>query len=63
MKIVELHDKVNPDRVVPFDAEDYSAAVPYCGGAGLKLKDSDGLLLVHETPEEIEALVKSALAE
>ena len=59
MKLIDLHDFLNPTRVVPFDAADYSIALPYLGGAALKLKDSDVQVLVHETPEEIEALLKA----
>jgi aspartate 1-decarboxylase len=57
MRIVELHDKNNPSRVIPIDAEDFSIAVPYNGGAAVKLKDGDALYIVSETPEEVEALV------
>lgn len=60
MTIIDLHDKLNPTRVVPMAAEDFSIAVPYNGGSMLKLKGSDGMLFVHETPEEIEALITNA---
>jgi len=59
MKLIDLHDFLNPARVVVLDAADFSIALPYLGGCALKLKSADGQVLVHETPEEIEALLKA----
>jgi hypothetical protein len=53
MKLLVFHDYTNPDRVVPFDAEDFSLASPYLSGAALRTKSSDNPVYVHETPEEI----------
>jgi len=60
MKLIKLHDKLNPDRIVPFDAADFSAAFPYNGGSWLRLKDGDQMYPVSETPEQIMALVEEA---
>lgn len=57
MKIVRLHDLNNPSRIIPFDAADFSAAVPYLGGSALKLKDCEALIPVIETAEQIIALL------
>lgn len=58
MKIIELHDKNNPTQVIPLVADSFELAVPYLGGAGIKLKSSDAFIVVHETPEEIIALLQ-----
>ena len=60
MIIIKLHDKLNPERIVPFDAADFSMALPQLGGSALRLKSSDSLTLVAETPEQIIALMESA---
>ena len=60
MNLIELHDKNNPERVVPIDADDFSAAFPYLGGAMLRLKDGDALYPVAETPEAIAELLRAA---
>ena len=60
MHIVKLHDKLNPDRIVPIDAADFSAAFPYLGGSWLRLKDGDQLFPISETPEQIMALIEEA---
>jgi len=60
MKIIKLHDKNNPERIIPFDAADFSMAVPMLGGSALRLKSSDSLTQVLETPEEILDLLASA---
>jgi len=61
MKIVELHDRINPDRIVPFNAEQFLVALPYNGGSLLTLTDTQPVY-VKETPEEIVALLKEAEA-
>jgi len=58
MLIIELHDKNNPDRIVPFDAADFSIALPSLGGSLLKLKSDGGLIPVEETPDQILKLMK-----
>ena len=60
MKLIRLHDKINPDRVVPIDAADFSAAFPYLGGSWLRLKDGDQLFPISETPDQIYALIEEA---
>jgi len=59
MKIIKLHDLNNPTRIVPFDAADFSVAVPYLGGAALRLKSGDALIPVIETPEQILDLLEA----
>ena len=61
MKIVKLHDKLSPDRIVPIDAADFSGAFPNNGGSWLKLKDGDQLFPVAETPEEIMQLLEEVM--
>jgi len=59
MRLIELHDKNNPTRVIAIDADDFSAAVPHLDGSAVRLKDGDALYIVHETPEEIVELLKA----
>lgn len=61
MKVVHLHDHLNPDRIIPLDAEDFSCAVPFGSGSTVLRKETDLPLCVHETPEQVEALVEDAL--
>jgi hypothetical protein len=57
MKIITLHDAVNENEIVPFDAASFDIALPHLRGSMLKLKDSDALFAVRETPAEILALL------
>ena len=63
MKLIVLHDINNPDRVLPMDAEDFSAAQPYLGGALVYRKDSDTPLTVYETPEKVLEIIQGTQGE
>lgn len=58
MKLVVLHDINNPSQKIPFDSEDFDAAVPYGPGSAVRLKSSDQPIAVHETPDEVIALLE-----
>jgi hypothetical protein len=59
MKIIELHDHLNPTQVVPVDAESIKAVTPFGSGSSVLLADV-GVVAVHETPAQVEALMKEA---
>jgi len=63
VKILVLHDLNNPEKIVPFDMDDFSAAQPWNGGSWLKLKSSDAPLLVKESTEVILKLLERAQQE
>ena len=62
MKIIVLHDAVNPDQILPMDAEDFSAAWLQPNGSAIRLKDSDRELLVHEKTTEVLKIITEALS-
>lgn len=53
MKLLILHDQLNPTRQVPMDVEDFSTAQPAGSGSVVRTKSSDAGIFVKETPEEI----------
>ena len=61
MKLLVLHDSLNPVREIPMDAEDFSMAYPAGSGAAVKTKSSDQPVFVHETPEQVTLLLKEVL--
>ncbi len=61
MPFVNLHDHMNPNRVVPLVAEEISGVTPFASGSTVYRKGCDQVICVHETPEEVEALVNEAL--
>jgi hypothetical protein len=62
MKIVIFHDAMNPDQILPMDAEDFSAAWPQPNGSAVRLKSSDTCLLVHETTTEVLKIITEVLS-
>jgi hypothetical protein len=60
MRLIELHDVNNPSRVVPFDVDDFSSAIPMNQGCAVIRKDSDIITYVHESAEEVMLLVEGA---
>lgn len=58
MRLIILHDINNPSREVPLDPTDYSNAAPMNTGAAVRLKSSDVPILVHESPEEVRAIIE-----
>jgi hypothetical protein len=56
MRMIELHDHMNPTQVVPVDADAIEGVVPF--GSGSSLQPSSGNVIgVHETPEQVERIV------
>lgn len=58
MRLIELHDALNPTRIVSFDADDFSMAVPQTEGCAVLRKESDIVIWVHESAEEVMMLVE-----
>jgi hypothetical protein len=61
MRIIELHDVNSPNRVIPFDADYFSLALPQNQGCAVFAKDSTFALLVHESTEEVTMLVQGSI--
>jgi len=61
VRLVELHDALNPARVIPFDADDFSMAIPQTQGTGILRKDSDIVIWVHESSEEVMMLIQGSI--
>jgi hypothetical protein len=55
MRIIELHDHLNPTQVVPLDADAIEAVTPFGSGSSVGMA-SGQVYGVHEKPEEVEAL-------
>jgi len=58
VRLIELHDALNPARVIPFDADDFSTAIPQNTGCAVLRKESDIILYVHESSEEVMMLIE-----
>jgi hypothetical protein len=54
MRLITLHDHLNPSREVKVDADTITSIAPF--GSGSSVQSGMGLVGVHETPEEVEAL-------
>lgn len=58
MKLITLHDHLNPDQEVEVDAEQIVVISVF--GSGSALSMSNGSTIgVHETPSEVTQLVRS----
>jgi len=55
MKVILLHDHINPTQVVPVDGDSIQAVVPFGSGSSIQIA-SGGVVSVHETPLEVEKL-------
>lgn len=58
MRLLILHDIMNPQREIPIDADDFSAAAPFGQGSAVRIKSGDTPLAVHETPEQIIQMIR-----
>ena len=57
MRLVELHDINNPQRIIALDADDFSAAIPYGSGSAIMLKSNSQPIAVHESTTEVEEVI------
>ncbi len=58
MKMIMLHDHLNPDQEVLVDADSITSVVPF--GSGSAIQCGGGLVGVHENPQEVEEAVQNA---
>lgn len=61
MKLITLHDHLNPSTEVPVDAESITSVTPF--GSGSSVCDGTRLIGVHETPAEVRAIARAAVTE
>lgn len=54
MRIIDLHDHLNPTQVVPLDADQISGVSPL--GSGSAVTCAGVMYGVHESSSEVEAL-------
>jgi hypothetical protein len=57
MKLITLHDSINPDVEVIVDADSIVAITPFGSGSSIML--SGGTVGVHETAEQIMQVINS----
>jgi hypothetical protein len=55
MRIIELHDNLNPTQLVVLDADEVSGVGPF--GSGSVVQCGGVAYGVYETPTEVEALL------
>jgi hypothetical protein len=58
MRLISLHDHLNPDQEVEVDADSITSVTPF--GSGSSIMCGQGLVGVHETPHEVAEAVKNA---
>ncbi len=60
MKLIMLHDHLNPSQEVLLDADSITSVTPF--GSGSSIQCGSGLIGVHETPEEVAEAIRNASA-
>ena len=58
MKLITLHDHLNPTQEVMVDADSITSVVPF--GSGSSIQCGGGLIGVHETSSEVREAIKNA---
>ena len=58
MKMITLHDHLNPDQEVLVDADSITSVVPF--GSGSAIQCGAELIGVHETPQQVEEAIQNA---
>jgi hypothetical protein len=58
MKLIRLHDHLNPSQEVEIDADSITSVTPF--GSGSSIQCGQGLIGVHETPQQVRAAIQSA---
>ena len=58
MKLITLHDHLNPTREVLIDADSITSVTPF--GSGSSIQCGQGLVGVHESPEEVAELIRNS---
>jgi hypothetical protein len=58
MKLITLHDHLNPSQEVLVDADSIPSVTPF--GSGSSIQCGQGPVGVHETPHEVAEAIKNA---
>jgi hypothetical protein len=58
MKLITLHDHLNPNQEVLVDADSISSVTPF--GSGSSVQCASGLVGVHESPQEVAEVIRNA---
>ena len=58
MKLITLHDHLNPSQEVEVDADSITSITPF--GSGSSIQAGSALIAVHETPHEVAEIIKNA---
>jgi hypothetical protein len=58
MKMITLHDHLNPTQEVLVDADSITSVTPF--GSGSSVQSGQGLVGVHESPHEVAEAIKNA---
>ena len=57
MKLITLHDHMNPSQEVLMDADSITSVAPF--GSGSSIQCAQGLVGVHENPHEVAEAIKN----
>jgi hypothetical protein len=57
MKLITLHDHMNPSQEVLVDSDSISSVAPF--GSGSSIQCAQGLVGVHESPHEVAEAIKN----
>lgn len=57
MRLITLHDHLNPTQEVEIDADSITSVTPF--GSGSAIQCGQGLVGVHETPREVADAIKN----
>lgn len=58
MKLITLHDHLNPSQEVVIDADSITSIAAF--GSGSSIQCGQGLVGVHENPGEVREVIKNA---
>ena len=58
MKLITLHDHLNPSQEVEVDADSITSITPF--GSGSSIQCGQGLVGVHETPRQVKEVIRNA---
>jgi hypothetical protein len=61
MRMMILHDHLNPSQEVPVDADLIASVTPFGSGSAIQISGG-GVAGVHETPHEVEEARNNAVA-
>jgi hypothetical protein len=58
VRLITLHDHLNPAQEVEVDADSITSVAPF--GSGSSIQCGQGLVGVHENPHEVAEAIKNA---